>query len=91
MFPILQDPVLSAVPWSILAPHEAQAQRNHSQTLRTLANRGGLSSCEALAIIEDRSWRKEHQAYARAKVLTYVWQAEKAAIIAQQETNNASA
>jgi hypothetical protein len=28
------------VPWDFLAPHEAQAQRNHSQTLKRLAERG---------------------------------------------------
>lgn len=46
------------VPWSLMAPHEARAQRNHGgQSLARLAERGGLSACEALAVIEDRSWR----------------------------------
>lgn len=46
------------IPWSMLAPHEKQAQMNHSQTLARLAERGGLSPCEALAILDDRAWRR---------------------------------
>jgi hypothetical protein len=42
------------VPWDLLAPHEAQADRNHQQTLERLAERGGLSAREALAVVEDR-------------------------------------
>jgi hypothetical protein len=45
-----------AVPWDSLSPHLTQALRNHGQTLARLAERGGLSACEALAIIEDRRW-----------------------------------
>lgn len=45
------------VPWHILAPHEAQAHKNHSQSLETLARRGGLSPSEMLAILEDRRFR----------------------------------
>jgi hypothetical protein len=45
------------VPWAMLAPHEAQAQRNHSQTLRRLAERGGLGPDEMLAVLDDRPWR----------------------------------
>lgn len=45
------------VPWSLIAPHEAQALRNHSQTLDRLAERGGLSAAEAVAVLEDRPFR----------------------------------
>jgi len=38
--------------------NERQAQINHGQTLQRLAERGGLSPCEALAIAERREWRK---------------------------------
>jgi hypothetical protein len=55
MFPIMGK-TLTSVPWSLLAPHEAQAVRNHSQSLERLAQRGGLSACEALAVIEGRKW-----------------------------------
>ncbi len=56
------------VPWALLAPHEAQAQINHGQSLERLAERGGLSPCEALAIIEDRRWRRMHEDEARGKL-----------------------
>lgn len=35
---------------------EDQAQRNHHQTLKRLAERGGLDWGEAAAIIEGRGW-----------------------------------
>jgi hypothetical protein len=44
------------IPWSVIRPHEAQAQRNHAQSLEVLAKRGGLSWSEALAVLEDRPW-----------------------------------
>lgn len=36
--------------------NEEQAQKNHYQSLDRLAERGGLSACEALAICERRKW-----------------------------------
>lgn len=50
--------LLLAVPMEMMAPHEAQAQRNHSQSLDRLAERGGLSACEAVAILEDRRFHR---------------------------------
>jgi hypothetical protein len=44
------------VPWDFLAPHEAQAQRNHSQTLKRLAERGGLCPTEMLDILKGQGW-----------------------------------
>ena len=38
--------------------NEQQANRNHGQTLARLAERGGLSPDEALAIVERRDWRR---------------------------------
>ena len=53
-FPILDAP---AVPWSIIAPCERQASINHGeQTLERLAERGGLSASEAVAVLECRRW-----------------------------------
>lgn len=46
------------IPWALLAPHEKQAQANHSQTLTRLAERGGLSPCEALAVLDDRPYSR---------------------------------
>ncbi len=40
-----------AVPWDFVAPHEAQAQSNHDQTLKRLAERGGLSPSELFAVV----------------------------------------
>lgn len=46
------------VPWSLIAPHERQAQKNHDQTLERLAERGGLDPSEMVAVIEDRPWHQ---------------------------------
>jgi hypothetical protein len=47
-----------SVPWSLLEPHEQQAKWNHGgQTLKRLAERGGLDPTEMLAVLEDRPWR----------------------------------
>ena len=46
------------IPWAMLEPHNAQAMRNHAgQDLVVLRRRGGLSACEALAILDDRPYR----------------------------------
>lgn len=45
------------IPWDMLTPHAAQAQTNHSQTLARLAERGGLSVSEAIAVLQDRRHR----------------------------------
>jgi len=42
------------VPWSLVEPHENQARRNHSQTLTRLAERGGLSPQELIAVLTDK-------------------------------------
>lgn len=63
-FPILMDgsdrrkypDCPASVPWEFLAPHEERAKRNHSQTLTRLAERGGLSPGEMMAIVQDRCW-----------------------------------
>lgn len=57
-----------SMPWSMIAPHERQAQRNHSQTLKRLAERGGLSACEALAILDDRDWQRMDFAQAHTEL-----------------------
>jgi hypothetical protein len=46
------------MPWAMLQPHEAWAQRNHGgQSLEMLASRGGLGPDEALAILDNRKWK----------------------------------
>lgn len=58
--------VCVCVPWEMLAPHEAQAQRNHSQSLQRLAERGGLSAGECLAVLEGKGWHNIEHDGARA-------------------------
>jgi hypothetical protein len=63
-FPVLLTPSLrreypdcpASVPWALLAPHEARAQRNHYQSLARLASRGGLSPDEMCDVLDDRGW-----------------------------------
>lgn len=55
-FPILRATLLDSIPWAFIAPHERQADRNHGQTLQRLAERGGLSAREAMAVLEDRRY-----------------------------------
>ncbi len=45
------------VPWWMVEPHERQANVNHcGQTLKRLAERGGLSPTELVAVLADREW-----------------------------------
>jgi hypothetical protein len=61
-FPIMGGP---SIPWWVIAPHEAQARINHGgQTLERLADRGGLSPTEALAVLEDRTFPRTFDAKA---------------------------
>lgn len=69
LFPIRGGP---AIAWYLMTPHERQAQRNHDQTLRRLAERGGLSPCEAVAVLEDRDWRSMPDAEAKAALQGYI-------------------
>ena len=64
MMPIQDPRGVEDIPWGVIAPHEAQAQRNHGQSLERLAERGGLGVCEAVAILEDRPWHKMDQVVA---------------------------
>lgn len=42
------------VPWAMIAAHEAQALRNHGQSLHRLCERGGLAPHEMIMILEGR-------------------------------------
>lgn len=53
------------------ALNEEWAYRNHGQTLKRLNERGGLSPCEAAAIIECRDWHKMDIAAAVAVVAPF--------------------
>lgn len=43
--------------WELLEPHKGQARRNHDQSLELLAERGGLTPTEIVAVMECREWR----------------------------------
>jgi hypothetical protein len=64
-FPIQGGPKIL---WGVIEPHERQADANHGQTLERLAQRGGLSPCEAVAVLEDRDWRPMPDAAALARL-----------------------
>jgi hypothetical protein len=47
-----------SIPWKAISPHERQARVNHGQSIDVLAQRGGLSPYELLAVILDQPfWR----------------------------------
>lgn len=41
------------MPWEVMAPHEAQSQKNHGQSLSRIAERGGFGAGEAWLIVND--------------------------------------
>lgn len=62
----------STVPWAFIAPFENGAQRNHHQSLARLNERGGLSVCELLAVIENRKWERMDGEEAAKKLNKYL-------------------
>jgi hypothetical protein len=63
-FKILGRPLpggLRTIPWDLIAPHERQAKKNHSQSLERLNERGGLSIHELYAVLNDLPWRQVSQ------------------------------
>lgn len=49
--------MLEYCPMEMFTPHEQRAKLNHvGQSCQTLANRGGVSADEAVAILENRKW-----------------------------------
>lgn len=70
----------TSIPWDMIAPHERQADRNHYQTLKRLAERGGLSPAEAVAVLEDREYRQmgNQEAADRLKAMVEAWRLEQA-------------
>ena len=67
-FPILKSNGVT-IPWKSIAPHEKQALINHGQSLEKLASRGGLSWCEALAVLQDSKFIAMSEEEAKEKVL----------------------
>ena len=52
---------------------EDQAQRNHGQSLARLKERGGLSLCEAIALMESRKYKKMTIPEVVDKCREYFW------------------
>jgi hypothetical protein len=55
----MEFPILGTrftIPWEAIARHEKQAMSNHGQTIKRLAERGGLDWVEVLSVMEDRKW-----------------------------------
>jgi hypothetical protein len=50
-YPLEWPKCARAVPLEAVSPHERQADRNHGQTLQRLAERGGLSPTELVAVM----------------------------------------
>lgn len=69
-FPILGTG--ESIPWDAIISHEKQAIRNHGQTLRRLAERGGLDYTEVLAVLEDRDYSRMEQGIAKQRVLQII-------------------
>jgi hypothetical protein len=81
-----------SVSWSLLAPHEPQAIKNHDQTLERLAQRGGLGVTEMIAVIEGLPWRwvsqnsrREGQEEMWERLMKHVSETEK---VAQEKENS---
>lgn len=62
------------IPWSVVAPHEPQAILNHGHTLERLAERGGLTWVELLAVLTNSPYKAIHTDVARECVLLRVEQ-----------------
>jgi len=62
------------VPMEFMQRYEKQAIHNHSQSISRLAERGGLTPQEAMAVIQgqpwhDRRWRDDDAAWANLQLL----------------------
>lgn len=78
-FPVLDEESPAcprSVPWDFLAPHQAQAHKNHAQSLESLADRGGLCASEMVAVVEDRRWQamSDDRAVSRLNELLAAWE-----------------
>lgn len=77
----LNLPIPRSIPWLFIVPHEAQALRNHGQSIQRLAERGGTSVKETLAIVRGLKWQEvthlsEWKAWEELSKLIDVWRAK---------------
>jgi len=76
------------LPWAMIEPHEAQAKSNHGgQTLKRLAERGGLCAAEAVAVLSDQPYRSMPKTAAQFRLSALVarWTAGQARAEAEAE------
>lgn len=66
--PVMNDREITVLPFAMFKPHAKQAMENHGQSLDALKRRGGLSLCEAVAILEDRPWSQMQPGTPRARI-----------------------
>lgn len=95
MFPIQTGRVRGGsermlIPWEVMAPHAAQAQTNHGQSLEWLAERGGLSPVETLHVLRHVRWHTdESRAIVRrptSEVIEQIHRHVQDALLAQART-----
>lgn len=87
VMPIMGSTLLSEIPFAMLVPHEAQAFKNHSQSLDMLASRGGLAHSEAIDILEDRPWNSSKHCVENERYLINKVREWRAAIRAKDATS----
>ena len=59
-YPIQGGP---SVPWYIMLPHERRSKRNHDQSIRRIAQRGGFGAAEAFCIVNNLGWHEATKRY----------------------------
>ncbi len=64
------------IPWEMISSHDKQAKANHDQDLEKLQSRGGVSACEALAILDERPWKRMDENEAHDELIKRITQYE---------------
>ncbi len=75
---------VESVPWEFVVRHEASAQKNHSQSLERLNERGGLSPLELFAVVNGLGFREANWQMTEAGAIAWLtkkpWECEHAPI-----------
>lgn len=79
---VLLVPIYYHAPMEMFDVHAYQADKNHGQTPARLAERGGISACEALAILQDRPNRPMPNAVAYRQLADLIHAHENRTVIA---------
>lgn len=90
-FPIMGGPGPKEIPAKFVYAHSGQCQRNHSQSVFTLARRGGLDWTELFAVLHDVPYRSMNVNEAMDLCLTkmadpyQIWLADRITVLNKQE------